>query len=615
MDDGADPYEVTSPDAGRDLAATPELEGERLNEPVTPDPNLARRLEALSHGWSYAIVQVSFVPGGPALIHDVLHESLRQLAGALTAASFDPMVGYRVGFDLVDARITSPQALGCTLTLLHQLIDRLAIQHQQAPERLILLLSQLATGFTEATCNVAIASAEDINRAERAAWRARQAALNNQLQQALLCDRLTGLPNRAKLTSWLGELLTELSGPTRLGICLINLDRFKAVNDSLGHDKGDRLLSAVALRLRRLADHTGYFLAHLGGDEFSLIAKNTNGYDDMAKVADLALRTLRDPFTLDGHHLSVSASAGIVECAAADAHPIDLVRNADIALGWAKTQQRGRWASFDPHRYQDELHRHALTADMPVALARGKFTLAYQPLIRFADRRIIGAEALARWQHPDHGPVSPSEFIPLAEHTGLIVPLGQRLLEQACHQTVAWTRQGHDPFMISVNLSAVQLRTPGLTAAIAATLEQTGLPAEQLQLEITESTIVSSGDDSLETLHALARSGIRLAIDDFGTGYSSLAYLTDLPIHAVKLAPRFLKGIGRADGHHSNATVLPALIKLSHDLGLTVTAEGIETSAQAKQLTILGCDLGQGFHLGRPTTAQRLPRLLAKRNP
>jgi diguanylate cyclase (GGDEF)-like protein len=602
------------PDTGMTPAAGPRR-GEHPSEPAPSDPNSARRLDALVQAWSYTIIQVNFVPGGPSQIRDVLDESLRQLARALTASSFDPVVGYRIGFDLVEARITSPQALSCTLTLLHQqLIERLGIRHQQAPARLILLLSQLAAGFTEATCNVAIASAEEISRAERGAWRARQAALNNQLQQALLCDRLTGLPNRARFTSWLGELLAELPGRTRLGACLINLDQFKRVNDSLGHDKGDRLLQAVALRLRRLTDQTGHFLAHLGGDEFIIVVKNTNGYDDMAKVADLALRTLRDPFILDGHQLPVSASAGIVECAATDAHPTGLVREADIALGWAKTQHGGRWASFDPDRYHDESHRHALTADMPMALARGKFTLAYQPLIRLAGRRIIGAEALARWRHPIHGAISPSEFIPLAEHTGLIVPLGLRLLEQACRQAAAWHRQGHDQFVISVNLSVAQLRTPGLAAAITATLEETGLPAEHLQLEITENAIVSTSDDSLETLRTLARNGIRLAIDDFGTGYSSLAYLADLPIHAIKLAPRFLDGLGSATNHNANATILPALIKLSHDLDLNVTAEGIETAAQAKRLTILGCDLGQGFHLGRPTTAQRLTQLLAKRN-
>src|SRR5215470_2298158 len=583
------------PDAGMASAARGPDGGERPSGPAGSDPDMARRVDTLVRAWGREIAQVNFVPGGPGQIRDVLGKSLRQLAGALTAAAFDPAVGYRIGFDLVAARITSPQALNCTLTLLHQqLIGRLDIRHRQAPERLILLLSQLAAGFTEATCNVAVAGAEDINRAERAAWRARQAALNNQLQQALLCDRLTGLPNRARLTSWLGELLAELPGRTRLGLCLINLDQFKSVNDSLGHDKADKLLSAVALRLRRLADQTDHFLAHLGGDEFVLVVKRTNSHDDMAKVADLALRTLREPFTLDGHQLPVSASAGIVECAATDAHPAELVRNANIALGWAKTHHRSRWASFDPDRYHDELHRHALTADMPTALARGKFTLAYQPLIRLTDRRVIGAEALARWRHPVHGAISPSEFIPLAEHTGLIVALGLRLLEQACQQAAAWHRQGHDQFVISVNLSVSQLRTPGLAAAVTATLEKTGLPAERLQLEITESALVNTGDDSLETLHTLARNGIRLAIDDFGTGYSSLAYLAKLPIHAIKLAPGFLEGIDRGGDHHPNVTILTALIELSHDLRLTITAEGIETRAQAKQLTMLGCDLGQG---------------------
>jgi len=313
---------------------------------------------------------------------DVLYDPLRQLAGALTAASFDPAAGYRIGFDLVaERRITSPQALGSTLVLLHQeLTEQPAIRHQPAPERLILLLSQLVVGFTEAMPNAAVAAA-DINRAERASWK----VLNKQLQQALQCDRLTGLPNKAGLTSWLDEILAEPSDGTRLGVCLINLNRFKMVNDSLGFDKGDQLLRAVALRLRRLADEAGHFLAHPGDDEFIFVVKGTDGYDDMDKVADIAMRALRDPFTLNGHRLSISASAGIVECAA--------------------------------------------------------------------------TEALARWQHPTYGVISPAQFIPLAEDTGLIAPLGLRLLEQACRQSLAWRRREFDPFVISVNLSVAQLRT------------------------------------------------------------------------------------------------------------------------------------------------------------
>jgi diguanylate cyclase len=208
--------------------------------------------------------------------------------------------------------------------------------------------------------------------------------------------------------------------------------------------------------------------------------------------------------------------------------------------------------------------------------------------------------ALARWHHPTHGLINPARFIPLAESTGLIIPLGLALLKQACKQAAAWQRSAGDPFMISVNLAVAQLRSPGFAASVASALKHAGLPPSRLQLEITESVIVDNGDTALDTLHTLAHTGIKLAIDDFGTGYSSLAYLADLPIHAIKLAPGFLHGFDDTEGDHSNNTILPALIRLGRDLDLTVTAEGIETAEQAEQLTNLGCDLGQGFYFGRP---------------
>jgi diguanylate cyclase (GGDEF)-like protein len=575
------------------------------------DETTATRHSRLVRHWIQAVAQAGFVPGGKARIHAILDDSLRQLTTALVAEPFDAAPGHRVGAGLVAAQISSPRALGATLTLLgKRLIADLDLTHQQAPTRLAALLGQLATGFTESMRDVALAAAEDINRAERAAWRDKQKALNIRLRHALLRDQLTDLPNRARLIGWLGEVLTNSPIDTRLGVCLINLDRFTAVNDSLGHNTGDRLLRAVARRLRAVANRSGHFLAHLGGDEFALVVENTSGTDDVAKVADLVLRALREPVNLNGHHLSVSASAGIVEHAARDIQPAALLRTAEITLRWAKNHHRGRWTTFDPGSYTNELHRHAITAAMPAALARGEFTLAYQPLVRLADRRVIGVEALARWHHPTNGVINPAQFIPLAESTGLIMPLGLFLLEQACQQAVAW-QHIRNPIMVSVNLAVAQLRDPDLPAAITTALERSGLPPDRLQLEITESAIVNTDGNASHTLNTIARNGIQLAIDDFGTGYSSLAYLADLPIHAVKLAPNFLRGIDHPGTGHSNSTILPALISLSHDLDLTVTAEGIETPAHAHRLTTLGCDLGQGFHLGRPTTAERISTMLA----
>jgi|GEM_PF-544964 len=574
--------------------------------------NAAGNHDGLLETWLGALADTSFVPGSRrAQARAVLDRSLRQLTSALVAEPFDPTPGYRIGFDLVSARISSPRALGSTMALLgQQLIAQLGIRHQHASARLAALLGQLATGFAEATRNVAISLAEDINRAERIAVGDKHVELRYRLQQALLAERLTGLPNRARLTARLGEILTDPPVCERLGICVINLDRFRAVNDSLGHDKGDWLLRAVARRLHRLTDHPGHFLAHLGADEFAIVLENTTG-DDMAKVADLALRTLREPVNLDGHCIPIAASAGIVECAAVRADPTELLRNANIAMRWAKAYDRGHWVSFDQDRYAHELHQHALSAAMPAALRAGQFTLAYQPLIRLADRGLVGVEALARWHHPSHGPIGPAEFIPLAESTGLLVPLGLHLLERACAQAADWYRQAHDPFLVSVNLCAAQLRSPGFTTAVATVVQQTGLPPDRLQLEITENAIADV-DKSVQALNVLAQNEVRLAIDDFGAGSSCLTYLADLPIHAVKLDPGFLHNVDEPGRTHLSSTVLPALITLGHDLGLTVTAQGIETAAQARRLAALHCDLGQGFHLGRPTTAENITKLLGQ---
>jgi diguanylate cyclase len=310
----------------------------------------------------------------------------------------------------------------------------------------------------------------------------------------------------------------------------------------------------------------------------------------------------------------------IVSLPVAGARTSELIRAADICVGWAQTDEGprsggGRWAVFDEERNAAEVLRHRMTADMPAALARHEFTLAYQPLVRLSDSELVGVEALARWNHGTFGPVSPMRFIAAAEDTGLIVPLGLELLERACAQAVAWRWETGRTPTISVNLAVAQLREPGLLADVLGVLRRTGLGAEDLQLEITETALIDSGDDAVDILQALAQEGIRLAIDDFGTGYSSLAYLAELPVHNLKLAARFLHGIDpdapvNAATGRSNRTILPALVSLAHELDMTVTAEGIETAAQADHLRELGCDFGQGYMLGRPMAALAVADLL-----
>lgn len=562
---------------------------------------------ALIETWTRVVCRHRYVPGGAVRVRALLADALHRMVTALTATPFDAKLGYRIGFELVTSGVTAPQAFGGTVTLLsQQLIPQLGIGHPEAHTRLAALLGHLVTGFTEASRNVVQAGAEAISRAERASWREEQTLLNRRLQHAALHDRLTGLPNQSQLRTKVAELL---DGTGRLGVCLVNLDRFTSVNDSLGRDTGDQLLRAWARRLRLLADRNRFFLAHLGGDEFAVVVEDTTGPDDMVKVVDLVLRTVHEPFGFGGHLLSVTASAGVVERDTGQ-HPVELLQAAHITLGWAKSSSRGGWTAFDTERHAASLEQHALTAAMPRALHRGEFTLAYQPLIRLADRRLVGVEALARWHSREHGPVSPGRFIPLAEHTGLMGPLGRYLLERACEQAGVWHRRGHPEFVMSVNLSVAQLGIDGLAATVAAILERTGLPACQLQLEVTETALAKGMDGELDALRAIAMQGVRLAIDDFA-GYSCLAYLADLPVHVVKLAPGLLVGIGESGVSHSNNVILPALVKLTHDLGLTVIADGVETARQVRILADLNCDLGQGLYLGRPGANRHISRMLS----
>ncbi len=595
---------------------------EQQTAPVdVPDPDA--RLTALVKVWDRRIAEVNFVPQGRAHARAVLDTTLRRLLAALRADPFDARAGHRLGADLVAGQIAAPRALGRTLSLLGaRLPVELGITDPVTTSRLAELLGQLAIGFTEALRDCALTAAEDINRAERTAWREQQRGLQQRLQHALLYDQRTDLPNRAHLTRWLTDTITKAPDNGGLGLCLVALDGFAVITESLGTQRAETLLVRVAHRLRVLAEKHGHFLAHLGEDLFAIAVPRTTSRDQIVKVADGALRALSEPFRLDGHRITLRGSAGIVaQQQVPRTAAEDLLRAADISLGWARAQpdthrQCGRWAVFEADRHAAEVRRHAITAAMPGALACGEFTLDYQPLVRLSDGALAGVEALARWRHAEFGQISPAQFIPAAEDTGLIVPLGMALLRQACTQAVAWRHAVGATPVISVNLSVVQLHDPSTTPAVAAVLRDTGWPAELLQLEITESAIIGSGDEALDALHTLAGLGIRLAIDDFGTGYSSLAYLAELPVHNLKLAASFLHGIATpTPARRSNRTLVPALINLSHDLGLTATAEGVETPYQAEYLRNLGCDWGQGYHLGRPAPAARITELLATAAP
>jgi diguanylate cyclase len=421
---------------------------------------------------------------------------------------------------------------------------------------------------------------------------------------AALHDQLTGLPNRSLFTQRLAQTLAAPPAP-RLAVCLVGLDRFKLINGTLGPAVGDRVLVHVAEQLRTLADEHGCLVARIGGDEFAFLVPDTTCTDDALKFADRALRRIAEPMLLDGRDMPLSASAGVLERAADGGDPEDVMRAVGVALQWAKADGRARCAQFDADRHTGDVARYALSAAMPAGLRNDEFVLFYQPLVDLASGRPVGMEALARWRHPVRGLLGPDEFIGLAESSGLIVGLGLRLLEKACRQAEQWRGRGPGAPFVSVNLAVQQIRDPGLVAQVAAVLDRVGLPPQRLQLEITESAVMSIDDHSLGTLRALRRLGVRLVIDDFGTGYANLSYLCDLPVDGLKLAATFMPAL-HDDPDCKRSALLEAMVTLGHRVGLSVTAEGVETAAQADRLRRLGCDLAQGWLFGRPVPPEEM---------
>ncbi|MET9292905.1 EAL domain-containing protein [Streptomyces sp. NPDC003077] len=447
------------------------------------------------------------------------------------------------------------------------------------------------------------------------------------LRHLQMHDPVTRLPNRAlffeRLSGALEAAALDESGTGRIGLCYLDLDGFKAVNDTLGHRIGDRLLSAVAQRLSHCAeglpdrsrphDRGGHLVARLGGDEFALLVEDSNGTEQLAELAQRILDALQRPFELAGQRLSVSASIGVVERAATGTTATGLMQAADTTLYWAKEDGKARWTLFDPERNAHRVTRQALSSTLRPAVERGEFTLEYQPLVGLGDGRAQGVEALVRWRHPQFGTLSPNRFIGLAEENGAIVELGRWVLERACHQARAWQLERPDTSLfVSVNVAVRQVWDSDLVADVAGILAETGLPPRLLQLELTESAVMGSAGRPLQALQSLSDMGVRIAIDDFGTGYSNLAYLSRLPVSVLKLDGTFVRGF-RSQEHPNPAdeTIVEALVALAHRLGLTVTAECVESAEQAERLRRIGCDTGQGWLYSRPVSPDRVSALIS----
>ncbi|MYR46205.1 EAL domain-containing protein [Streptomyces sp. SID5910] len=463
--------------------------------------------------------------------------------------------------------------------------------------------------------------------------------LQARLRHLQMHDPVTRLPNRAlffeRLTAALEAESYERGGTGRVGLCYLDLDGFKAVNDTLGHRVGDRLLAAVAERLTRCAEEaagtrTGApLVARLGGDEFALLVEDSTGTDQLADLAESVLAALQEPFELCERRLSVTASVGVVERHTAGTTPTALMQAADTTLYWAKADGRARWTLFDPERNASRMTRQALAATLRPAIDRGEFALEYQPLVGMDDGRVRGVEALIRWNHPQFGVLAPNRFIALAEEDGSIVPLGRWILRTACRQARRWQldHPGEPPIFVSVNVAVRQVWDSDLVADVAATLEETGLAPQLLQLELTESAVMGSAGRPLQVLKALSDMGVRIAIDDFGTGYSNLAYLSRLPVSVLKLDGAFVRGFqytgvadaadasGAAAANPADEVIVEAMVQLAHRLGLTVTAECVETSDQASRLRRIGCDTGQGWLYSRPVAPDRISALLGSAGP
>ncbi|MGC5050670.1 putative bifunctional diguanylate cyclase/phosphodiesterase [Micromonospora sp. DT48] len=428
--------------------------------------------------------------------------------------------------------------------------------------------------------------------------------LQQRLRFQALHDPLTGLPNRTLFFDTLSSLVELTDPPARVGVCFLDLDGFKAINDSLGHALGDRLLVMIAQRLADCVSEQGFLVARMGGDEFVILVDRVTAVEDVIAVADSALAAVSTPVCVGDQQLVVSASIGIVDSAVAGTSVADLMKAADATLYWAKAEGRDRWAVYDPERSARDIARSALAAGLPVALDRGEFVLHYQPIVSLLDGRMLAVEALVRWQHPHLGLIGPDRFIGLAEETGLIVRLGEWVLRQACADAQRWHTEFPDAgLVVSVNLAARQADRPVIVDTVADALASSGLPASLLQLELTESAVMGSAGEPLRTLHRLSALGVRLAVDDFGTGYSNLAYLRRLPITCLKLAGPFVEGIRGTepvDADHRDERIVDALVRLAHALELWVTAEAVETEAQAERLRALRCDSAQGRLFGPP---------------
>jgi diguanylate cyclase (GGDEF)-like protein len=463
-------------------------------------------------------------------------------------------------------------------------------------------LMELPDGRTIAVLNHPIAGGgwvathEDITERRRA---------EKQIAHMARHDALTDLPNRVLLRDQLADALAELPRDGRLAVLYLDLDHFKGVNDTLGHQIGDELLKTVAARLRACVGEADT-VARVGGDEFAIIHTGIEQPNEAAMLARRICEAVREPCDLHGHAAIVDTSIGIALAPGDGTDPTELLKNADMALYRAKADGRGTYRFFEPGMDARMKSRRTLELALRMALANGEFELHYQPLVSLDDRRITSCEALIRWHHPERGLIPPAEFIPIAEEIGLIVPLGEWVLRQACADAMRWPAE----IKVAVNLSPIQVMNQNLVAVVVGALAAAGLPASRLEVEITESVLMQNSETTLATLHRLRELGVKISMDDFGTGYSSLSYLRSFPFDKIKIDRCFISGL--ATGDDSVAIVL-AIAGLAKHLGIATTAEGVETKQQLQQVKALGCSEMQGFLFSPPLRIAEVTQMFRAR--
>ncbi|MGH2583591.1 MAG: putative bifunctional diguanylate cyclase/phosphodiesterase, partial [Dehalococcoidia bacterium] len=509
-------------------------------------------------GWSFADLQGQ-------VLHDLVHEHAAN--GSVVRADLCPLATVLQAQEPVQA----------------------AEDHFRRRDGAALPVSYTATPLAVDGFSAAVVAFRDLTERKR---------MERELLFRAFRDPLTGLPNMALFRDRLSQALLRTGRPAgRVAVIMLDVDRFRVINNSLGHTVGDQLLIEISSRLTASVG-SDTVIARFGGDLFTILLEQIARRADATALAERLIEELRAPFLLYGREVFITASAGIAFGVPQQAQPGDLLRDADTALHRAKAVGRARHAVFDPRQGTPALKRLEREAELWRALQREEIQVHYQSTVDLTTGVIVGAEALARWRHPRHGAISPSEFIPLAEEMELMVSIGRWVLEQAGRQMRGWRSQftALRPLRVSVNLSAKEFQHPDLLRQVAGVLRRTELESSALVLEITEGILMEDAPGTLRTLRALKRLGVQLAIDDFGTGYSSLSYLRRFPVDVVKIDRSLVKPLRN---NRRSTAIVRAVTSLAHDLGMVVTAEGIETPLQLACLRDVGCDLGQGFHFSR----------------